>query len=86
MIAPAPSLHQTENHIIDPLYEWTKTGQLSKTELQHLVETPPTLWANGDSTYYGENDRVTLDIASKMTNSLWLIDPVNLNILVSRNL
>jgi len=78
MIAAAPSLHQTENHIIDAGCYWEKTGDLPWMELKHLVDNPVPLWSNGDSTYYGLNDRVRLELASKMTNSLVLIEPDNL--------
>ncbi len=55
MIEAAPMLHQTENHIIDGDYYWTKRGELIWTELNQLIDRPTTLWANGDSTYYGLN-------------------------------
>lgn len=82
MLAAAPLLHQTENHIIDAEYYWTKTGELSWTELRQLVDEPETLWSDGDSTYYGLNDRVKLEVAGKMTNSLVLIRPLSLSICV----
>ena len=58
MIAAAPLLHQTENHIIDADYYWTKKGKLPWAELKHLIDKPASLWSNGDSTYLGLNDRV----------------------------
>lgn len=33
MINVAPSLHQTENHVIDSDYYWVKTGKLTWEEL-----------------------------------------------------
>lgn len=75
MIAAAPLLHQTENHIIDAEYYWTKTGEFPWVELRQLVDEPEALWSNGDSTYYGLNDRFRLEIVGKMTNSLVLIQP-----------
>lgn len=80
IIAAAPLLHQTENHIIDGEYYWTKRGELPWGELRQLVDKPETLWFNGDSTYYGVNDRVRLDTAGKMTDSLVLIQPSSLSI------
>jgi hypothetical protein len=82
MIEAAPSLHQIENHIIDGDYYWTKTGELTWAELSQLVDRPETLWANGDSTYYGLNDRVRMEAAGNMTNSLVLIQPASLSVLV----
>lgn len=82
MIEAAPSLHQTENYIIDGDYYWTKRGELTWTELSQLVDRPATLWANGDSTYYGLNNRVRMEAAGNMTNSLVLIQPTSLSLLV----
>jgi len=70
MIAAVPLLHQTENHVIDAGYYWTKKGQLPWAELKHLIDKPAPLWFNGDSTYSGLNDRVSVEHAAKMTNSL----------------
>jgi len=82
MISAAPFLHQTENHIIDADYYWKKTGNLPWAEIKHLLDKPSSLWSNGDSTYLGLNDRVSVDQASKMTNSLLLVEPETLNISV----
>jgi hypothetical protein len=82
MISAAPFLHQTENHIIDADYYWTKKGKLPWAELQNLIDKPASLWSKSDSTYYGLNDRVKVEHASKMTNSLMLIEPETLNIAV----
>ncbi|MBW2149188.1 MAG: hypothetical protein JRI22_19460 [Deltaproteobacteria bacterium] len=78
MIAHAPLLHHTENHIIDANYYWTKTKVLPWTKLGHLLDNPETLWPSGDSTYYGSNDRVKLEVASKLKVSLLLIKPEDL--------
>jgi hypothetical protein len=75
-------LHQTENHIVDAEYYWTRTSRLPWIGLEQLVDEPETLWSNGDSTYYGRNDRVKLDLAGRMTNSLVLIRPQGLSIVV----
>lgn len=80
MIAPAPSLYQSENHMIDVECCWQKSGEFPWTELQHIVDRPDKLWANGDSSYNGLNDRVKLDVASKLTNSLVLIEPSKLTV------
>jgi hypothetical protein len=82
MLAPAPWLYQTENHILDAEFYWTRIGKLPWTELRQLVDEPEILWSNGDSTYYGRNDRIKLDVAGKMINSLVLIRPQDLSIVV----
>lgn len=84
MIGPASLLHQTENHIIDADYYWTKVGVLPWAELKHLIDKPASLWLNGDSTYYGLNDRVKVEHASQITNSLLLIRPETLKICVEK--
>jgi hypothetical protein len=82
LIAAAPMLHQTENHIIASDCYWTKKGRLPWAEVKHLIDTPTALWSNGDSTYYGVNDRVTVEQASTMTHSLLLIEPEDPNVSV----
>ena len=82
ILAAAPRLHQTENHIIDSDYYWTKRGVLPWAKLRHLIDKPTSLWLNVDSTYLGLNDRVSVEHASEMTNSLMLIEPDTLNISV----
>lgn len=82
MIAPVPILHQTENHLIDAEYYWTKKGGLPWGMLKHLVDEPAPLWPNDKSTYYGLNDRVEVEHAAQLTNSLMIIKPEILNVCV----
>jgi hypothetical protein len=82
MLAGAPHLYQTENHIIDPSYYWAKVGEASWDDLAQFLDSPTTLWTNGDSTYNGLNDRVKLEVASRLRDSLFLIAPESLMILV----
>ena len=51
-------------------------------DLKRLVDKPAPLWSNGDSAYYGLNDRVKQDNAFKMTHSLVLIQPEALTVRV----
>src|SRR5579885_3349784 len=78
MIAPVPRVHQTENHMIDAEVYWTKVGELAWDDVTALLDTPASLWGNGDSTYHGRNDRMTQAAASAFQNSLLLIEPENL--------
>jgi len=75
-----PHLYQTENYVINADYYWKKIGTLSRGELKDLVDSPTPLWVNGDSTYHGLNDRVKVEIASRLNNSLVLIEPQQLTI------
>lgn len=85
MLRPEPENFQRENHVIDPDYYWTRSGVLSWTALQAAVEdVRGPLWLNGDSSSYGENDRVSEQQAATLTRSLYLIRPENLRILVGR--
>jgi hypothetical protein len=47
-----------------------------------MVDHPDTLWANGDSTYIGLNDRMTVEVAATQKDSLFLIKPESLTISV----
>jgi len=82
MIAPAPKIHQTENHTLDHEHYWTKQGALKWSDLPSLVETPQTLWTNESSTYHGVNDCVPAASAAALTTSLFLIKPSSLSIQV----
>jgi hypothetical protein len=80
---PKPHRHQTENHVINKAYYWIKAGTASWEDLQAAVDTSAdTLWANGDSSYNGRNDRMSQDLASRFKTSLMLIKPDSLTVLV----
>ena len=55
---PEPDRHQSENHVVDKSRYWMKSSELNWSELENLVEQPPSLWPNGENTYYGVNDVV----------------------------
>ena len=82
MMAAVPRFHQTENHLIDAAYYWTKKGELTWADLADLVDRPESLWKNGDSTHHGLNDRTSQSFASHLTNSLFLIEPQGLSVKV----
>jgi len=81
---PEPEGYQRENHIIDSDTYWTRAGEISWTELQRAVEDlGGPLWLNGDSSTYGENDRVADAEAARFGRSLYLIRPTRLGLLVA---
>jgi hypothetical protein len=83
MEKPCPSRHQTENHVIDAGYYWTKHETVSWDQIQAAVETVPgPLWINGYSTYNGLNDQVPESRLDEVTRSLYLIRPEKLVISV----
>ncbi len=83
VIAAAPKLYQTESYVIDAEYYWDKKGEVYWADVQQFVDRPEPLWTNGDSSYYGLNDRVKVDTASKLRTSLMLIEPEDLTITVA---
>ena len=83
MIGATPQLYQSENYVIDAECYWLKKGEITWPDVKQLVDKPVPLWTNNDSTYYGHNDRVKVDIASKLKNSLMLIEPEGLTIKVA---
>jgi hypothetical protein len=82
IIGATPQLYQSENYVVDAEYYWVKTDELSWIDVKELVDKPVPIWTNNDSTYYGVNDRVKVDLAAKLNNSLMLIDPEDLTIKV----
>lgn len=75
-----PHLYQSENHLIDADEYWEKTGTISWEDLKDLIDSPAPLWVNGDSSYNGVNDRVAMQVASRLDHSLVLIEPQDLSI------
>jgi len=82
VIGANPNSFQTENILIDDKYYWQKVGDYSKSDLSKIIDKPETLWKNGDSSYYGENDRVLSNDMAGKTGSLYLITPSSLEIRV----
>lgn len=76
MRSPAPHLHQTENHLIDPRFYWEKKGQVSWDRIGELMDTPQTLWENIESSKGGSNDRISETVVADLKTSLMLIKPV----------
>lgn len=84
MQASQPHGYQSENHLIDDKFYWTPRGAVTWASLQAAVEDPGgLLWLNGDSTTYGENDRVSDQQIAALTKSLYLVRPADLTIIVA---
>ncbi|WP_315796036.1 dual OB domain-containing protein [Bradyrhizobium sp. SZCCHNRI3043] len=79
-----PLYHQTENHVIAPV-QWEK---LQDTQWSHVTAATETangpLWHDGESSYHGTNDKVPEAIAHTLTNSLMLIEPQSLTLVVGQ--
>ncbi|WP_131669946.1 dual OB domain-containing protein [Pseudomonas parakoreensis] len=79
----APAGFQRENHIIDDTIYWEKAGQMVVNDLAGIADAPDTLWENGNHSYSGVNDRVSVEHLTEPRQSLYLIQPQNVTFKVS---
>lgn len=68
-----PDGYQTENWLLDPDYYWEKAGKLTPFDLSELVDPVAALWIDGQSTYHGQNDKISLESADSVSDSLRLV-------------
>ena len=80
VIGASPQLYQSENYVLDDQVYWIKEGSFNWADLAELADQPVPLWTNGDSSYNGINDRVRVNIAATLKNSLLLIKPDDLTL------
>ena len=73
VLEPRPIDYQTENWLLDPEHYWEKVGRLSWFDLPVLADLVAPLWLDGHSTYHGLNDKIPLDVAGSVGDSLKLI-------------
>lgn len=79
-----PTHNQIENHLIDPQQSWRYRGSITVEQLVPAVEqVNGTIWSNGNSTYNGLNDAISVNVATSLPNSLMLIQPESLDAVVS---
>ena len=84
MIEPRSHGFQTENHLIDDGYYWTKQREASWDDLQAALDPiVGLLWDNSSSSYNGLHDRVEEAAANKLGSSLRLIEVTDLKISVA---
>jgi hypothetical protein len=81
-LRPQPHDFQSENWLLDPDYYWKKTGRVGWSGLLRLEQRPRTLWINGSSTYHGHNDRIAIEEAATLRDSLKLIRVTDLTLQV----
>lgn len=78
-----PHLHQTENHVIAPAH-WQKLGEGTWAHVVAATETlNGALWHDGSSSYHGTNDKVPEAIVQTLNNSLVLLEPQSLTLVVA---
>jgi hypothetical protein len=79
-----PHGHQSENHLIDTSYYWTKRGHSPWHDMPKLADTPKTLWYNGNSSTSGINNRLSAEQATDYSASLYLIHVEKVSLLVGQ--
>ncbi len=84
LIEARPRTFQRENWLLDPEYYWSKVEHLRPGDLTEFVDEDGPLWLNVGSTMAGVNDRIPLEQADQLTNSLRLIQVSALRISVLR--
>ncbi|UAN64749.1 hypothetical protein [Serratia sp. JSRIV006] len=80
----APHRFQRENASIDQARKWEKKGSFSKSNIDALLDNPPTLWFNGNNSFHGLNDRFDKSLINNPIQSLYFINIDNLMIRTSR--
>lgn len=84
LLGPHSSGCQTENHLVDTTFRWRFVGRVPAQCLLASIDQPKgPLWVNGESTAGGLNDKVHAAIAERQPNSLVLVNPERLVILVN---
>jgi len=83
LLNPAPHLHHQEDHQIDAEQYWEKKGRATWTDVVNATDViNGSLWVNEDSSYHGQNDKVSEASAAKLSGSLYLIEPQDLTLRV----
>jgi len=84
MVEARPNGFQTENHLINDGYYWTKERDATWDDLKAALDPVVTpLWDNSSSSYNGLNDRVEEAVAKELDSSLRLIEVTDLKIVVA---
>ena len=68
-----PASFQSENWLLDPEYYWEKVSRLPWLDLPLLADPVSPLWIDGHGTYHGLNDKIPLELADSIEDSLKLI-------------
>ncbi|WP_078971731.1 dual OB domain-containing protein [Streptomyces sp. WM6368] len=82
LVRPQPHDFQSENWLLNPTFFWNKIGRVDWRGLVGLEQRPSALWINGSSTYHGNNDRIPIEEAVTLPDSLNLIRATGLTLQV----
>lgn len=77
-----PKFFQCENYLINEDYYWSKEGDFKSKKLVEICDTPITLWALHSSSWYGVRDRVEECSMDNLVDSLYLITPDEIYLVV----
>lgn len=80
---PTPKDHQSENWLISQ-GRWGRRGRVGWSQLGSLVDPVAPLWLDGQSTYHGLNDEISLTDVKGLRSSLRLIHVDELTLRVLR--
>ena len=73
LLSSKPENYQQENWLLNRGDYWVKIDIFPRNELHRFIDQVAPLWINRHSTYHGRNDRIPLELAKSLTNSLSLI-------------
>jgi hypothetical protein len=79
-----PHLHQTENHVIAAA-RWEKHSEATWDDVEIATETVEApLWHDGTKSFHGLNDKVSEEVLKTLHNSLCLVEPEKLTLVVAQ--
>lgn len=82
---PKPHLHHKEDHQIRADEYWEKIGRATWQDVVKATDVvKDALWVNDDSSFHGQNDKVNEASAAKLSGSLYLVEPTDLDLVVSK--
>jgi hypothetical protein len=85
MLGAIPHGHQTENHRIDTTVRWLRKSLATWAQIVEATDDlKGPLWTNGDYSHHGINDKVSEALAKDLKNSLVLIKPTKLALVVGK--
>ncbi len=77
-----PKAFQQENWLIDSARRWVQVGRIGWEDLPTWIDEDALLWINGHSLREGVNDRVPVDEANRLSDSLNIIKVERLLVIV----
>ena len=83
LLRPMPKDYQQENWLIDNQRYWVNAGRITPDDLNQITDSAAPLWLSNHSSYNGLNERVPLEVAGNLHDSLRLIKVGSLTLFVS---